>query len=115
MARTRVKIKWNERAIDSMLLQITGGSARRAAEVTKRRMQSNIISSGRVKTGFMLRSIDVKLVRQNMRLCEMAVGSAAHYTPFQNWGTRYITGAHFIEDAVRDLTFRDFFPSSSGL
>jgi HK97 gp10 family phage protein len=115
MARTRVKIKWDDRAIDSMLLGITGGSAKRAADVTRRRMQDNIIASGRVKTGFMLRSIDVQTVRQNMRLCELAVGSAAHYTPFQNWGTRYITGAHFIEDAIRDLTFRDFFPSSSGL
>lgn len=87
---------------------IVGRAVRNAADTTVRRARSNILRSGRVRTGRMLRGIG--LGRFSTRTTEVTqqITAEAPYTKFQNSGTRYITGARFLDRAVDDLSAGDF-------
>lgn len=103
---TRINL---DHAAIAKYLKATGvPSVERAAKKTVERTQANIISSGRVKTGAMLRSVAYKVVPGKEPTADISV--AVPYAKYQEVGTSTITGAFFLTRAYDSLTIRDFLP-----
>lgn len=133
-------IRLDQRAINEMLLDVRTLSAEQAAQITRRRMQRNIVARDRVRTGRMRDSVTVSRPRTNGSVTNVSVsitGKAAQYAMYQERGTRGsqaapgsvlafvpkganavifrprtgpVKGAHFARDAYRALTLNDFIP-----
>jgi hypothetical protein len=108
MRQARTRLVLDHQALNKLTGGVTLDTATRAAEITRRRVQNNIVSSGRVRTGRMLHSISTEVTEHSPETCVIAVGSDVSYTPYQNWGTRWIRGAHFYEQALTQLSVTDF-------
>ena len=87
---------------------IVGRAVRNAADTTVRRARSNILRSGRVRTGRMLRGVGLGRFSTRTTEATQQITAEAPYTEFQNSGTRYITGARFLDRAVDSLSVGDF-------
>lgn len=99
----RVKVTMNQKALEKLSQEQARSSTRTLAEVAARRTRDNIVSEGRVRTGRMLRSVDVRAVENGY-----AVGSDVEYFEYQERGTsRGITAGNFMRRAVDSLTERD--------
>lgn len=69
------------------------------------KIEAQSLSMERYKTGFMRSTIYAKL--QIFRgvhetVWSIVVGAWAFYTKFQEYGTRFIRGAHFLSNAIRN-------------
>jgi HK97 gp10 family phage protein len=107
---TSVSFIPNLRAIAQMNAPsgIVGQGARRAAEVTVRRAQGSVNAFGRVDTGFMRDSIHADFRGSNQHECRFSISSRAYYARFQHEGTRYISPAPFLRNAINRLRPSDF-------
>lgn len=99
----RVWVTMDQAAIQSVTEEASRRSTRRLAETTARRTRENIMRAGRVRTGRMLRSVDVRADEDGY-----SVGSDVPYFPHQEGGTRRgIAPMHALRDAVSSLSERD--------
>ena len=138
MVRVNVKIRVDARASLEVVAKHTNMGAGRAAQRTSTRIRGNIVSSGRVNTGAMLASTKARRDKRSNRIHPAyLVGPSKFYTKYQEFGTRAhgpvkakalrfrpkgsgsfvyakwvrgVTGAHFVQRALDDLTVADFLP-----
>lgn len=130
----RLIVKWDGPAI-SRLKGKTREGAQNAAITTAHRVQQNIRAAGRVDTGRMLNSIDIRKDRSTENSDWWTVGSNLDYTMYQEKGigpvharpggilafkpkgsyamifrprTRGFSGANFLRNAASSIRFRDF-------
>lgn len=137
MSGSYVKIKLDEKLLNPFLVDVTNTSAKRAAQRARDRARENITRAGRVDTGRMRDSIRIHVTRTDPKGSEYTIGSEVPYTSFQEEGigpvypvrarvlrfkpkgssvfifrprTKGFLGAHFLRDALRSVTLRDFEP-----
>lgn len=136
MARvTDIKIDIDRGRTDRLTRGVTGDTAHAAAVIMQRRARKNIIRKGRVDTGRLRDSIEVKVDRQTNTEAMYSVGSSVPYARYQEEGigpvyprrakvlrfkpkgsstfvfahrTRGFKGAFFMREAWRSLRTRDF-------
>jgi hypothetical protein len=87
---------------------IVGRATRHAAEVTVERAKASVNAFGRVDTGFMRDSIAATFQGSNQFETRFGVSSAARYAFYQHQGTRWISPAPFLTNAIQRLTPGDF-------
>lgn len=129
----------NDRAVSQLIFGATDTSARRAGNRTLSRARSNIVAAGRVDTGELGRSGKVlKVPTDHPLVAKYSVTFNAPYAGWQEEGVKGpivpkkakalrfkpkgssvfifrksvkgFPGAHFMRDALRALTIRDFLP-----
>ena len=133
--KVSVTVRLDRSRVSSLVAETSSASAKRAAEKTKGRVQSNIRAAGRVDTGRMLNSIKVTAGTTNGPISDYYVSSDEEYTRYQEDGigpqrarpggflvfkpkgsgtfvfakqTKGFKGAHFFRDAYAKLTLADF-------
>lgn len=131
MAANRVRVNINHTKAQAYARQHGRVSVLRAAQTTQRRARANIAAAGRVNSGALMRSIEIRPTG-TMRY---SVGSDLPYAIFQEKGigpvvpvsakvlrfkpkgasgfvfaqrTKGFAGAHYMRDAYRSLTMADF-------
>lgn len=134
---SQVKLTLYHANISRLTSKVTSESSRRAAEKTKKAIQSEIVASGRMDTGAMHRSIEVSPVAQSPEKSSFKVGSSKDYFKYQDQGigpvtaksgkvlafspkgmsatifrprTRGFPGAQFLRKARARLSVRDWLP-----
>jgi hypothetical protein len=127
----------DSRAVGALLSEQTNTAARRAAYRVRDRAKANITSAGRVRTGKLRDSIKATQTRQSSTVSTWSVGTIVFYAGWQEWGRGPVrpirakalrfqpkgssvfifrpyagpaTGAHYLRDAYRATTVRDFLP-----
>lgn len=127
----RVRVNINHAKAQAYAREKGRVSVLRAAQTTQRRARANLVSAGRVNSGALLGSIDIR-VTGTMRY---TIGSDLHYAIYQEKGigpvvpvrakvlrfkpkgsntfvfarrTRGFEGAHYMAKAYRSLTLADF-------
>lgn len=130
-ARVRIDIH-HERA-QRTINKYAAASTRRAAGFAQRRAKANLTAAGRINSGALRGSIDVRQIGPT----RFSIGSDLHYAIYQEKGigpvvpvrakvlrfkpkgsntfvfaqrTRGFDGAHYLEKALRSLTMREFWP-----
>lgn len=125
------RIEISEKMLYAKLQGYSYKSSRKAARAAGRRVRQNIVSSGRINTGRMLKSIRVEPAGN----AKWKVVSYVPYAKFQEWGTRAhgpvtanalrfkpkgsstfvfakrvrgVTAAHFFEKAMRSMNLDDW-------
>lgn len=125
---------------DAAVIRIVGPMAEqaayRAAQKTRSRVIANINAQGRVQTGRMKNTVQVRKAETASALTKAySIGSTAPYTDYQEFGTaahgprrakrlvfrvggrgplifakwvRGVTPGHFMRDAIRSLTVDDY-------
>jgi hypothetical protein len=107
---TKVTFEPNLRAIAQMntLSGPVGQGTKRAAEATVKYAKDSVNAFGRVDTGFMRDSIRADFRGSNQYECRFSISSAARYAFYQHEGTRYISPAPFLRNAIQRLGPADF-------
>lgn len=135
MPGTHVTVRLDKTKVNSLLYQVTDKGARKAAERTRDRAKAGIVAAGRVDTGRMLNGIRVTKGSTTPTRTEYRVGTSVPYAGYQEEGigpvvarrggvlrfrpkgssvfifrprTRGFPGAHFMRNAYRSLSLRDF-------
>lgn len=80
----------------------------KAGKVVAERAKANVNRYGRVDTGRMRDTIKAEAVKVNGPKITVDVVAPAPYSRFQHWGTRWITPAPFLTDALESLRVSDF-------
>ena len=131
MAANRVRVNLNHPKAMAYIRERGRASVLRAAQTTQRRARANLARSGRINTGALTQSIDIR-VTGPMRY---SIGSDLPYAIYQEKGigpvypvrakalrfkpkgsnvfvfaqrTRGFEGAHYMRKAYRSLTVADF-------
>ena len=134
-AKARLQVKIDDVAADLYIRNLETKAAMKAATVTRQRIMQNIVSQGRVNTGRMLHSVNVRPDPRPRGKASFVVSVDVPYYKFQNYGTRAhgpvtakflvftpkgsnrvvfakrvrgIEPGHFSEKARADLTVKDF-------
>ena len=107
---TKVRVILDDAAIRHVLDSDLEAGTRLAASRTRERVRTGIMVSGRVDTGDMLRSIRFGQKTSTPERVIYEVFSDVHYTVYQEYGTRYFSGGHFFEGALKMLSISDFLP-----
>lgn len=106
-----VKIDVEMRVFDGVIRSPNGPVGTRVAkagDLTVRRAKENVNRYGRVDTGRMRDRIFAEPVTSTSRGLSVIVVSPQPYSRFQHFGTRYITPAPFLTDALESLRPIDF-------
>lgn len=125
------RIEISEKMLYAKLQGYSYKSSRKAARAAGRKVRQNIVSSGRVNSGRMLKSIRVEPVGNS----KWRVVTYVPYAKYQEWGTRAhgpktaqalrfkpkgsssfvfakrvrgVTAAHFFEKAMRSMGIADW-------
>lgn len=114
MAKVRATLYVNQGYVRAVMSQegLGGRAVRRAANVTAKRAQQNIKHKyQRVRTGKMWRTTKAgKQTRVGPLRSRIMVTTGVPYSVFQHDGTRFITPAPYLTDALRELRPADFGP-----
>lgn len=132
---THVKVTLDKRLVNNMLYTVTDKSAKKAADITRDRARANLVAAGRVNTGKLLSSINVRKVSSVGPVTTYSVGTSVPYAGYQERGigpvharpggvlrfkpkgmgsfifrprTKGFPGAYFMRNAYRSLTLRDY-------
>lgn len=135
MATANVKVTIHRGKVIQVVGPIAEKAAYRAAQKARGYVISEIRAAGRVKTGRMIRGMQVRLIQSGSLTKRFEVSSSAPYTMFQNDGTRAhgprtkqymrfipkggsqyvfakwvrgIQGAHFMEKGLARVRAADF-------
>lgn len=108
--QTAVRFQPNLRAIAQMNGQggIVGRATRNAAETTKQRFQASVNAYGRVDTGQSRDGASVTFQGSNQYQSQFAVAAGSSWWRFQEFGTRWISPAPSLQNALKRLTPGDF-------
>lgn len=135
VAGAKVKVNIHRGQVVSVVGPIAERAAYKAAQKGRGYIISEIRAAGRVKTGRMIQGMQVRTISSTDLIRRYEVSSSAHYTIFQNNGTRAhgprtkqvmrfipkggstyvyakwvrgIEGAHFFEKGTARLRASDF-------
>jgi hypothetical protein len=133
MVRVTVKFKGPVKA--DRVADISKRAALKATRRTQGRIQRNIRAAGRIDSGRMLQSVTIRREPSHRLAPTFSVGARTPYAAYQEYGTRAhgpkrapvmvfrpkggrgfvfakwvrgVKAAHFVRDAVRRLTSKDF-------
>lgn len=105
--KTTVRLKIND-GITRSPTGFVGSRVKSAADITVQRAKANVERFGRVDTGRMRDTIFAEPVKAGPGRMTAEVVAPVRYARFQHDGTRYITPAPFLTDAVESLRPSDF-------
>lgn len=117
VAKVRTTLHINQGYVRAVMSQegLGGRAVRRAANLTAKRAQQNIkVKYQRVRTGKMWRTTKAgKQTRLGPLRSRIMVTTGVPYSVYQHEGTRTISPAPYLTDALRELRPEDFAPGAS--
>lgn len=91
---SKVTVKWNESAIAKIKGDVQTGLLKMGLEVASRARAGAPVDTGALKGSIRVQAEGTNRVRV------IAGGGAVNYAAYQEFGTKYIEGRHYMENAL---------------